>query len=335
MDVSLLTASKPALGEVSYETDRMRFIGRGRTTAEPLALDDNAALSGSAGPVLDPVAAIRCRITLDAGKTAIVDLVTGVSETRDGCVKLVARYQDRQMADRVLAAAPAHGQAVLSGLHASESDAQLYTRLAGYVIYANASLRADPNVLGQNRQGQSGLWGYAISGDLPIVLLRIADAANIDMARQLVQAHGYWRLHGLAVDLVIVSENHDGPSPTIQERITKQIAACGDGGSIDQPGGIFVRPAGKIPDTDYVLLQTVARIVISDRDGSLAQQLIRRCAAPSATPPAPAARSDITGVRTTSESPGAAPERDLIFPTGSAGSLRTDASMSSRSRPDK
>ncbi len=190
------------------------------------------------------------------------------------------------MADRVLAAAPTHGQAILSRLHVSEADARLYARLASSVLYANASLRADPSVLRQNRQGQSGLWAYAISGDLPIVLLRIADSANIDLARQLVQAHAYWRLHGLAVDLVILSEDRDGQPPALQEQITKLIAACGDADRIDQPGGIFVRPADKISEADYVLLQTVARVVISDADGSLAQQLERRCATPTSIPPA-------------------------------------------------
>ena len=315
----LLTASKPAAGEVSYETDRMRFIGRGRTAVDPQALDDGVPLSGTAGSVLDPVAAIRCRIGLDPGKTAIVDLVTGVSDSRDACVRLAARYQDRPMTDRVFAAAPAHGQAVLSGLHASESDAQLYARLAGNVIYSNASLRADPSVLGQNRQGQSGLWTYAISGDLPIVLLRIADAANIGMARQLVRAHGYWRLHGLAVDLVIVSENHDGLSPAMQEQITKLIAACGDVDSIDQPGGIFVRAADKVPEADYVLLQSVARIVISDRDGSLAQQLERRCATSPAIPPPPAAHGGVRGLRAATELAGQLPEGALIFRNGLGG----------------
>ena len=206
----LLAAHKPATGEVSYETDRLRFIGRGRTTADPQALHDNAALSGSAGPVLDPVAAIRCCIALDPGETATVDLISGISETREACMGLVERYQDRQFADRVLAAAPTHDQAILSRLHATAADAQLYARLAGSVIYANAALRADPGILARNRQGQSGLWGYAISGDLPIVLLQIADPANIDLVRQLVQAHAYWRLHGLVVDLVILSEDRDG-----------------------------------------------------------------------------------------------------------------------------
>jgi len=317
----LLTAPKPAGGEVSYETDRMRFIGRGRTTADPQALDDNAALSGSAGPVLDPVAAIRCRITLDPGETAIVDLISGISGTREACVALVERYQDRQIADRVLAAAPAHDQAILSRLHASEADARLYARLAGSVIYANAALRADPGVLGRNRQGQSSLWAYAISGDLPIVLLRIADPANIDLARQLIQAHAYWRLHGLAVDFVILSEDHDGRGPALHEQITTLIAAYGDDDRIDQPGGVFVRPADKIPERDSILLKTVARVVMSDGDGSLAQQLERRCATPTSIPPPPAARSGVTEmeIRAATESPGGLPERDLIFCNGLGG----------------
>jgi len=311
----LLAAHKPATGEVSYETDRLQFIGRGRTTADPQALHDNAALSGSAGPVLDPVAAIRCCIALDPGETATVDLISGISETREACVGLVGRYQDRQIADRVLAAAPTHGQTILSRLHASEADAQLYARLAGSVIYANAMLRADPGILARNLRGQSGLWGYAISGDLPIVLLKMADSANIDLLRQLVQAHAYWRAHGLVVDLVVLSEDHDGHGPALHEQITKLIAAGGGADRVDQPGGIFVRSADKIDDGDRILLQTVARAVISDGDGSLAQQLERVRAAPTSIPPLPAARSRGP------ESPAAIehPERDLIFANGLGG----------------
>jgi cellobiose phosphorylase len=313
----LLTAPKSAGGAVSYETDRVRFIGRGRTTADPQALDDNAALSGTAGPVLDPVAAIRCRVTLDPGETATIDLISGISETRDACVNLVARYQDRQIADRVLAAAPTHAQAILSRLHISEADARLYSRLAGSVLYANASMRADPIVLGRNRQGQSSLWAYAISGDLPIVLLRIADSTNLDLARQLMQAHAYWRLHGLAVDLVILSGDHDNHQPFLHEQIMKLIAVCGDADRIDRPGGIFVRPVNKVSEDDGVLLQTAARVVFGDH-GSLAQLLERRRATTTSIP-RPVERSAGMGIRGATELPGVLLERDLIFRNGLGG----------------
>jgi cellobiose phosphorylase len=309
----LLVASQSTHGEISCETDRMRFIGRGRTVADPQALDDNATLSGSAGPVLDPVAAIRCRIMVDSGETAIVDLISGISGTREACVGVVGKYQDPQIADRVLAAALKRGQTILRGLHASEADARLYGRLASSVLYANASLRADPGLLGRNRKGQSSLWAYAISGDLPIVLLRIADATNFDLARQLVQAHAYWRLHGLAVDLVILSESHDGHRRALHDQITKLIAASGDADLIDQPGGIFVRPADKIPEADFILLQTVARVVISDADGPLAHQLERRCGTRSSISQPAAPRGGVTGIQAATGLSDRLPERDLIF----------------------
>ncbi len=311
----LLSAHKPATGVVSYETDRLRFIGRGRSTADPQALHGNAALSGSAGPVLDPVAAIRCCIALDPAETATVDLISGIGETRDACVGLVGKFQGRGLADRVIAAAPMCNQAIMRRLHPTITDAQLYVRLAGSVIYANAKLRADPGILARNRQGQSGLWGYGISGDLPIVLLNIADSANIDLLHRLVQAHAYWRVHGLVVDLVVLVEHHGGRGPPLDEQIGKLIAAAVSADQVDQPGGIFVRSADKIDAGDRILLQSVARVVIRDGDGSLAQQFERVCAGPTPTQVLPAPRSRGR------ESPAATElsERDLIFRNGLGG----------------
>ena len=195
------------VGEISYETDRARFIGRGRTASAPLAMRGVTALSGSAGSVLDPIVAIRQRIMLDPEQIAVIDIVTGIGDTRDAALSLIGKYQDRHLADRVFDLAWTHSWVALRQINATETDAQLYGRLARSVIYSNASLRAPSSVLAKNRRGQSGLWSYAISGDLPIVLLQIGDADNIELVRQLVQAHAYWRLKGLAVDLVIWNED--------------------------------------------------------------------------------------------------------------------------------
>ncbi len=263
------------IGEISYETDRMQFIGRGNTVAAPQALN-GSALAGSQGSVLDPIAAIRYRITLDPDESATIDMVSGIGETRDAALSLVEKYHDRRIADRVLELAWTHAQVVLRQINAIEADAQLYGRLASSVIYANSSLRADAAVLIKNRRGQSGLWGYAISGDLPIVLLQIGDAANIELVRQLVQAHAYWRLKGLAVDLVIWNEDRAGYRQLLQEQIMGLIAAGVEAHVIDRQGGIFVRLAEQISDEDRILLQSVARAIFTDSRGTLAEQINRR-----------------------------------------------------------
>ena len=303
------------IGEVSYETDRMQFIGRGRTVADPQAMQSPAALSGREGSVLDPIVAIRYRLVLDPEKSVTVNIVSGVAETRDECLGLVKKYQDRRLADRVFDLAWTHNQVALRQINASEADAQLYCRLASSVIYANASLRADPSVLIKNRRGQSGLWGYSISGDIPIVLLQIEDPANIDLARQLIQAHAYWRLRGLAVDLMIWNEDHAGYRQLLHDQIMGLIAAGGEASEIDRPGGIFVRPADQISEEDRILFQTVARAIITDSRGGLEDQLNHRGQVKVTVPP-------LTPTRTyRAESPvtGELSRRDLTFFNGLGG----------------
>lgn len=261
---------------ISYETDRMQFIGRGNTSAFPFSMSHTGALSGSHGSVLDPIVSIRHQITLEPEEKATINIVTGVAETREACLGLVEKYQDRTLADRVFDLAWTHSQVVLRQINATEADAQLYGRLASSVIYANSTLRADAGTIIKNRRGQSGLWGYAISGDLPIVLLQIEDKENLDLVRQLVQAHAYWRLKGLAVDLVIWNEDHAGYRQLLQEQIMGLIAGGIEAQVVDRPGGIFVRPAEQISNEDRVLLRAVARVIITDKRGKLQEQINRR-----------------------------------------------------------
>ncbi len=261
--------------DVSYETDRMQFIGRGNSLSRPSALTGGKSLSGSQGSVLDPIVAIRCRITLNPEESAKVNMFTGIAENREACLSLVDKYQDRHLADRVFDLAWTHSQVVLRQLNATESDGQLYAQLAASVLYANQSLRADASILVKNRRGQYGLWGYAISGDLPIVLLQIKELENIELVRQLVKAHAYWRLKGLAVDLVIWNEDRAGYRQLIHDQIMGLIASGAEANLLDKPGGIFVRAAEQISDEDRILLQTVARVIINDSLGSLAEQISR------------------------------------------------------------
>ena len=257
-------------------------------------------------------------MTINPGCTAIVDLISGVGATREACLALVQKYQLRRNVDSILPAASARALALLSHLGVTEEDARLYTTLAASVIYVNPLMRADPSILRQNVQGQSGLWGYGISGDLPIVLLRTANCSSIAMVRQLVDAHAFWRLHGLASDLVILCEE-GSDLPLLVDQITAIGATRGNAERIDKPGGIFVRGADKVPEADRILLQTVARVVLSDSAGSLAHQIHRGSAASMRTVHTNAASTTDYAVRAAVQFPEDSPERDLIFRNGLGG----------------
>ncbi len=271
----LMTVYGAVTGGTSYETGRGEFIGRGRTVADPMAMS-RSKLTDSEGSVLDPAVAVRNTVVIAPGETARAHLVTGVSETREGAMGLVEKYHDRHLAERVFELAWTHSQVVHGQIDATEPDTQLFGRLASSILYANPLLRASGSVIARNRQGQSGLWGYGISGDLPIVLLRISDQAQIQLVRQLVQAHTYWRVKGLSVDLVIWNEDLSGYRQLLQEQIMGVIASRGDANLLDRPGGIFVRRSEQMSEEDKVLMQTVARVIISDTAGTLAEQMDRR-----------------------------------------------------------
>ncbi len=262
-------------GACSFETDRARFIGRGRNKRQPAALDNWGPLSGTAGSVLDPCVAIRRVANLPIDGSAQLDLILGAAPTREAAMALVSKYQDHRMADRVFEVAAAHSRAGLGHLGASEAQAQQYARLAAAVIFPVGAYRAPGSILRRNRKGQAGLWGYTISGDLPIVLLRVSDANNLSLVRALLGAHAFWRMRGLLTDLVIWNENASGYRRSLNDEIVALIAAGTEAHLVDKPGGVFVRQVDSFSEEDRVLLQAVARIVIRDVDGSLDQQLER------------------------------------------------------------
>ncbi len=271
----LLTVDGTTRGSISYETDRAQFINRGRTLVDPAAMH-RSELSDTEGSVLDPIVSIRCAVVVEPDETVRVNFITGIAETREAATALIEKYSDRRLADRVFDLAQTHSQVVLRQLDATEAEAQLYGRLAGSILYANPRLRAQGSLLAQNRRGQSALWGYGISGDLPIVLLRIADRTQAALVRQMIAAHAYWRVKGLPVDLVIWSDDHSSYRQALQDMILGLIGSRAEASMLDKPGGIFVRRVEQMSEEDKVLLQTVARAIITDTAGTLAQQIERR-----------------------------------------------------------
>ncbi len=300
-------------GEVSCETDRARFIGRGRTLAEPASLQTLSPLSNTTGAVLDPISSLRRIVILAPHETARVDLIMGMAESRDTALALIEKYHNPRMADRALDLAWTHSQVTLRHLNASEADAQLYARLASSLIYANPDRRAIPGVLLNNRRGQSGLWGYGISGDAPIVLLRITDPSRIELVQQLLQAHSYWRMKGLPVDLVILNEDVSVYRQPLQDQIFRLIASGMEDQMLDKPGGIFVRRLEQVSSEDRVLLQSVARLVLADENGTLTEQLDRAGLPGPTIPLLTPARSPRR------DSPEPLPERHLVFYNGLGG----------------
>ena len=265
----------PTARPTSFETDRGEFIGRDGTPADPVGVS-RKVLGNSQGSVLDPCIAIRNTVEVAPDQAVVVHILTGVAETREAALALLDKYRARHLAERVLELAWAQSQVIQRRLDASNADIRLWDQLASHILFSSPTLRAQKSVIAGNRLGQAGLWPYSISGDLPIVILRIAATENLELVRQLVRAHMYWRLKGLQTDLVIWNEDPSGYRQNLHDQIVAAIATIGDATLVDQKGGIFIRRSDQMTEADRILMMTVARAIVSDTAGTLADQLDRR-----------------------------------------------------------
>ncbi len=263
-------------GDVQFETDRARFIGRGRSVRSPEAIAEGWPLSNTAGPVLDPIFSLRRRVRVTQGATVHVAFWTIVAETREALLELAEKYSDIAAFERVRTLAWTQAQVQLQHLGCSASDAHLYQRLANHVLYSDSTLRPPPEAIRRGVRKASTLWAHGISGDLPIVLVRVAEDDDLALVRQLLRAHEYWRSKQLAADLVILNERASSYIQDFQGAIDAAVRTNQSMPRIsrsDAKGGVFVLRADLISGEVAELLQAAARAVLRGQHGSLADQV--------------------------------------------------------------
>ncbi len=274
--VHVLSTSSDTIGGIQFETDRSRFVGRGHTTTDPVAIIEDRPLSNTVGAVLDPVFSLRCRVRLQPNATAQIVFTTGVAKSREQAIALAEKYYDANIFERESRMAWTRAQVEMSHLHIDPNEAHLFQRLGGRILYIDPSLRPQPHVLALNQLSQSSLWGQGISGDLPVVILRLEREEDVLMARQLLRGHQYLRMKGLQFDLVILNDHPTSYAQNLQDDLQAAVRASGAQMLLDKPGGVFVRRSDLLKEEERILLHAVARIVIVSERGSLEDQLTRR-----------------------------------------------------------
>ena len=278
------------VGDVTCETDRARFVGRGRSVREPAALDGaGGALSGTVGAVLDPVFALRARVRVAPGKSARVAFTTLMTDDRGRAEELADRYKDPYSAQRALDLAWTQTQVELRDLGISPADAALYQQLAGHLFYSHPGLRAPQRELQQNQGSQPTLWAHGFSGDWPILLALIDSAQGLPTLRQLLAAHHYWRLKGMTVDLVVLNTHPPTYLQELNDQLVATVLASTESGLMDKPGGVFIRRRDLLSAADLLMLRATARVHVTCDGLPLGQHLERREPAAPAGSDAPAA----------------------------------------------
>ncbi len=271
-----------ATGPIQYETDRAAFLGRAGDSELPEALRGD--LTGSVGAVLDPIFSLRCRMTLQPRDRIELDFVTIAAPTREALIALVSKYQRRESVTRAFEMAWTRAQLEFRYLGVGPAAAHRFQELASYLLYPNSRLRPPSDRLLRNRLGQSVLWSYGISGDLPMLVVTVSEPRHLPLVRELLLAHSYWRLRGFQADLVILNQESPSYERPLHDQLQRRVEAHASEGGVNRPGGTFLRDWHAIPEEHRNLLLEAANVVLNGNRGSLQQQLVPAIENPS--PPA-------------------------------------------------
>ena len=268
---------------VFWETDRLRFLGRGGSLHAPLAVGARA-FSGTTGATLDPIFSLGTEIVLEPHATAQVVFLTAAGSSRQAVLDTISAYQNRASVELAFAKARAQSEIEMRQLEIDSEQLARYQKILSYLFYPHIALRAGLNILEANTAGQPTLWAYSISGDNPIVMARVTTPQEIDLVEDLLRAHAYWRRHRLRVDLVIMNQEPGGYQQELATLLKRLITTYEGDPWLNRPGGIFLLRSEFIPQEDQILLASAARVVLDGSLGSLEAQLSRQ----EGPPPLPA-----------------------------------------------
>ena len=262
------------VGAVEAETDRRRFIGRGRTLGDAAAFDVGASLSSSDGFTLDPVFALRQTLLVPAGKKAHLIYWTIAAPTRAEIDAAVGYFAHEQNFGHEAMQAWTRSQIQLRYIDSDLTESALFKRLASYMIWPDQMLKPSGN-LGKAAP-QSALWPMGISGDHPIMVLRIDDTDDIAIARTFLRAQSYFHSRELVTDLVFVNERASSYVQDLQESIEGLAENARVRSHVQNVRDhVFTLRRDTLAEVSYDALLAAARVVLHAQNGTITTQIDR------------------------------------------------------------
>ena len=272
-EIMTIAVEGEEIGALQYETSRLNFIGRGRDLQNPKVMENDASLTNTVGAVLDPVISMRKRIRIRPGATCRIAYTLAVTNSREEALELGVKYSEMQNVSRAFDLAFNQSSVEMQYLGIKSPQANLYQLMAANILFLSPERRKKQENIESISVGQSSLWAYGISGDLPIALTIVREDKDIDMVRQMLNAHEYWSVKGLKVDLVILNMQNSAYLEPLQDAIRDLVASGYARDKQNKPGGVFVHRKGGMEEEVINLLIAMSRLVIDGEKGSIIHQI--------------------------------------------------------------
>ncbi len=298
----------------AFESDRRQFFGRTGSTQAPQALAGDGLQGGSVGAVLDPIISLTALVTLAPKGSVTLAFVTTVGRARSAAVELARKYGSMHAVRWTFHDAEQESARRLQRAKLEPALLPTLQRLFSALLYGDPSFRATPGVRAATPPSQRRLWAHGISGDDPIVLVRVANP-DAPILAEMLAVQRYLRSCRVRLDLVLVDEQASG---YVMEGLgtLRSVLTLNDADEwLNRHGGVFVVAADQLVKSEVQHLEACARVILDTRDGSLAARVNRPVDRPPRLPQFESALID--------DAIDHAPQRRaLLFDNGSGGFSR-------------
>lgn len=255
------------LRSIEYENDRLKFIGRNNTVRNPDTVVESRPMSNNAGFSNDPIISLRVNIDLEAESTASIYFITGVCSGKEEAIRIgeelnyIPQLEDINVKFRLQSALE------LKYLNISSSELNAFQNLISPIFYPSIYYRGPAENIRRNWGNQSDLWKFGISGDNPIMLLRVNSTEDVGIIKDVIKAYEYLRINEVNIDLVILSEAPYGYMQKLDDMLNEMTSSLKIYDEKREQPSLFILHTYQMTPTEVDLLLTVARVVFTDKTG--------------------------------------------------------------------
>ena len=256
------------IGEFEVEIDKEKFLGKTYNLI-PEMVRDSKPYSQNMGLVTDSCLATKRTIKIMPGEEIILDLILCVSKNKETILDLLKKYKNTKIITKTIELARAKVEAETIYLGLKGTDIEKYQKLLSYILFNNPLKKIVLEKLSKRIYSQSSLWKYGISGDIPIILVKIEDLNDMYVVKDILKAHEYFRSKNIKVDLIILNGEENSYDQYVNYEIENAILNRQVEYLKNISGGIFVLNRNQIDKDDIELLDFKSNLIINAKDGDI------------------------------------------------------------------
>ena len=253
------------LGDIEFEIDKAKFNGRGNLNV-PEMVKYSKPFSNKIDLSINPILAQRTTITISPNEEANFNLIISVANNKEEVISNIKQYQNEEKVQNAFELSKAKADAESRYLGLTARQIENYQKMLGLILFSNKfNLK---NGFKKEYYPKEELWKYGISGDLPIVVVKIENENEIKTLKEVLKAYEFYRIKNIDIDLIIINKEPNSYERYTKEAIQNTIMNLNMGYLQNIKGGIFI-----FDNEDTEVIEFYSKLIIETKKGPLENQL--------------------------------------------------------------